>query len=264
LATTDDPVTDDPINDKPMPLLDHLIELRTRLLWSMGAFMLCFFFCYHFSKEIYSFLAQPLANILISRGGNRRLIYTALYEAFFTYLKVSFFGAAFLAFPVIASQIWIFVAPGLYRSEKRAFLPFLLATPVLFVGGAALAYYFVFPAAWTFFLSFETSDGAGGLPVQLEAKVSEYLGLVMRLIFAFGLAFQLPVLLTLLAKVGIITVAGLRRYRRYAYVGMFIVAAIITPPDVITQTGLAIPLILLYEISIFTAGLVTPKPAVVD
>jgi len=264
LATTDDPVTDDPINDKPMPLLEHLIELRTRLLWSMGAFMLCFFVCYHFSKDIYSFLAQPLANILISRGGNRRLIYTALYEAFFTYLKVSFFGAAFLAFPVIASQIWIFVAPGLYRSEKRAFLPFLLATPVLFVGGAALAYYFVFPAAWTFFLSFETSDGAGGLPVQLEAKVSEYLGLVMRLIFAFGLAFQLPVLLTLLAKVGIITVAGLRKYRRYAYVGMFIVAAIITPPDVITQTGLAIPLILLYEISIFTAGLVAPKPAVVD
>ncbi len=261
MAATDDPTTDDPINDKPMPLLDHLIELRTRLLWSMGAFMLCFFLCYYFSKQIYSFLAQPLADILINRGGNRRLIYTALYEAFFTYLKVSFFGAAFLAFPVIASQIYMFVAPGLYRSEKRAFLPFLLATPVLFVGGAALAYYFVFPAAWTFFLSFETSDGAGGLPVQLEAKVSEYLGLVMRLIFAFGLAFQLPVLLTLLAKVGIITQAGLKKYRRYAYVGMFIIAAIITPPDVITQTGLAIPLILLYEISIVTAGWVAPKPA---
>jgi len=264
LATTDDPATDDPINDKPMPLLDHLIELRTRLLWSMGALLLCFFFCYYFSKNIYSFLAQPLADILIQRGGNRRLIYTALYEAFFTYLKVAFFGAAFLSFPVIATQIYMFVAPGLYRSEKRAFLPFLLATPVLFVGGAALAYYFVFPAAWTFFLSFETTDGGGGLPVQLEAKVSEYLGLVMRLIFAFGLAFQLPVLLTLLAKVGIISVAGLKKYRRYAYVGMFIIAAIITPPDVITQTGLAIPLILLYEISIITAGWVAPKPAVVD
>ena len=172
---------------------------------------------------------------------------------------MSFFGAAFLAFPVIATQIYMFVAPGLYRSEKRAFLPFLLATPVLFVGGAALAYYFVFPAAWTFFLSFETTDGGGGLPVQLEAKVSEYLGLVMRLIFAFGLAFQLPVLLTLLAKVGIITQAGLKKYRRYAYVGMFVIAAIITPPDVITQTGLAIPLILLYEVSIFTSGLVAPK-----
>ena len=264
MATTDDPATDDPINDKPMPLLDHLIELRTRLLWSMGALLLCFFFCYYFSKNIYSFLAQPLADILIQRGGNRRLIYTALYEAFFTYLKVAFFGAAFLSFPVIATQIYMFVAPGLYRSEKRAFLPFLLATPVLFVGGAALAYYFVFPAAWTFFLSFETTDGGGGLPVQLEAKVSEYLGLVMRLIFAFGLAFQLPVLLTLLAKVGIISVAGLKKYRRYAYVGMFIIAAIITPPDVITQTGLAIPLILLYEVSIITAGWVAPKPAVVD
>jgi len=260
LAPPDGPAVDDPINDKPMPLLDHLIELRTRLLWSMGAFLLCFFVCYHFSTAIYSFLAQPLANILITRGGNRRLIYTALYEAFFTYLKVGFFGAAFLSFPVVATQIYMFVAPGLYRSEKRAFLPFLLATPVLFVAGAALAYYFVFPAAWTFFLSFETSDGAGGLPVQLEAKVSEYLGLVMRLIFAFGLAFQLPVLLTLLAKVGIITSRGLKKYRRYAYVGMFIIAAIITPPDVITQTGLAVPLILLYEISIFTAGLVESKP----
>ena len=260
MATPDAPAVDDPINDKPMPLLDHLIELRTRLLWSMGAFLLCFFICYHFSTAIYSFLAQPLANILITRGGNRRLIYTALYEAFFTYLKVGFFGAAFLSFPVVATQIYMFVAPGLYRSEKRAFLPFLLATPVLFVAGAALAYYFVFPAAWTFFLSFETADGAGGLPVQLEAKVSEYLGLVMRLIFAFGLAFQLPVLLTLLAKVGIITSRGLKKYRRYAYVGMFVIAAIITPPDVITQTGLAVPLILLYEISILTAGWVEPKP----
>ncbi len=252
---------DDPIDDKPMPLLAHLTELRTRLLWSMVAFIICFAFCYYFSRGIYSFLAQPLADILVTKTGqNRRLIYTALYEAFFTYLKVAFFGAAFLAFPVIATQIYMFVAPGLYRSEKRAFLPFLLATPVLFVGGAALAYYFVFPAAWTFFLSFESIDGGGGLPVQLEAKVSEYLGLVMRLIFAFGLAFQLPVLLTLLAKVGIISSAGLKKYRRYAYVGMFVIAAIITPPDVITQTGLAIPLIILYELSILTAGWVETKP----
>lgn len=259
MASSDVP-TDDPINDKPMPLIDHLIELRTRLLWSMGAFIVCFALCYYFSRGIYSFLVQPLADILATRGANRRLIFTALYEAFFTYLKVAFFGAAFISFPVVATQVYLFVAPGLYRSEKRAFLPFLLATPVLFIGGAALAYYFVFPAAWTFFLSFESTDGAGGLPVQLEAKVSEYLSLVMKLIFAFGLAFQLPVLLTLLAKVGIISSRGLKKYRRYAYVGMFVVAAIITPPDVITQTGLAVPLIILYEISILTAGWVETKP----
>ncbi len=255
---------EDPIDDKPMPLLEHLVELRTRLLWSMGAFMICFAFCYYFSRPIYSFLVQPLADILVSKGQNRRLIYTALYEAFFTYLRVAFFGAAFVSFPVVASQVYMFVAPGLYRSEKRAFLPFLLATPVLFLAGAALAYYFIFPAAWTFFLSFESSDGAGGLPVQLEAKVSEYLSLVMKLIFAFGLAFQLPVLLTLLAKVGIVSSSSLRKYRRYAYVGMFVVAAIITPPDIITQTGLAIPLILLYELSIVTARMVETKPVDAD
>ncbi len=258
MATTTD---DDPINDKPMPLLEHLIELRRRLLWSAVAFFICFGVCYHFSGDIYSFLAQPLADILEEKGGvNRHLIFTQLYEAFFTYLKVAFFAAAFISFPVIATQIYLFVAPGLYRSEKRAMLPFLVAAPFLFFLGGALAYYFVFPAAWRFFLSFESNNGAGGLPVELEAKVSEYLSLVMKLIFAFGLAFQLPVLLTLLAKVGIISSAGLKKYRRYAYVGMFIVAAIITPPDVITQSGLAIPLILLYEISIFTAGMVEPKP----
>ena len=251
---------DEAADAKTMPVLDHLIELRRRLLWSMIAFIVCFAFCYYFSRDIYSFLVQPLANILEDRGANRRLIYTALYEAFFTYLRVAFFGAAFVSFPVVASQLYMFVAPGLYRSEKRAFLPFLLATPILFVLGAALAYYFVFPAAWRFFLSFESTTGAGGLPIQLEAKVSEYLSLVMKLIFAFGLAFQLPVLLTLLAKVGIVSSKGLKRYRRYAYVGMFIVAAIITPPDVITQTGLALPLIALYEISIYCARLVEPKP----
>ena len=254
------PPKEDAINDTAMPLLDHLIELRSRLLWSMLAFVVAFAVCYYFSRPIYSFLAQPLADILISQGGNRRLIYTALYEAFFTYLKVALFAAAFVSFPVVATQIYMFIAPGLYRSEKNAFLPFLLATPVLFVAGAALAYYFVFPAAWNFFISFESADGGGGLPVQLEAKVSEYLGLVMQIIFAFGLAFQLPVLLTLLAKVGIISSASLKKYRRYAYVGMFVIAAIITPPDVITQVGLAVPLIVLYEISILTAGLVETKP----
>lgn len=252
---------EDPIDDKPMPLLDHLIELRTRLMWSLLAFILAFAVCYYFSKNIYTFLAQPLADILQEKTGQeRRMIFTALTEAFFTYLKVAMFGALFISFPVIASQIWLFVAPGLYRSEKRALLPFLLATPVLFVLGAALAYYFVFPMAWRFFLSFEVPADAGGMPIQLEAKVSEYLTLVMKLIFAFGIAFELPVALTLLAKVGIIGSAGLRRNRRYSYVGCFVIAAIITPPDVISQVGLAIPMIGLYEVSVLMAQWVEPKP----
>ena len=251
---------EDTIDDKPMPLIEHLLELRRRLLWSVGAFILAFALCYYFSSQIYGFLARPLADILHQQsGGERRMIFTALYEAFFTYLKVAFFGATFLSFPMWATQLWLFIAPGLYRSEKRALLPFLLASPVLFIAGAALAYYFIFPLAWKFFISFETPPGAGALPVQLEAKVSEYLSLVMHMILAFGIAFQLPVALTLMAKVGIVSVAGLKKGRRYAIVGMFVVAAVITPPDIISQVGLAVPLILLYEISIFTAGLVAPK-----
>ena len=256
---------EDDIQDKPMPLLDHLIELRTRLIWSMAAFVIAFAFCYYFSKNIYTFLAQPLADILQEKTGQeRRMIFTALTEAFFTYLKVAMFGAAFISFPITVTQLWLFVAPGLYRSEKRALLPFLMATPVLFVLGASLAYYVIFPMAWRFFLSFEIPAEAGQMPIQLEAKVSEYLGLVMKLIFAFGIAFELPVGLTLLAKVGIISSAGLKKYRRYSYVGMFIVAAVLTPPDVISQLGLAIPLIGLYEISVLLAKWVEPKPVEED
>jgi len=252
---------DDPIHDKPMPLLEHLIELRRRLLWSVVAFLAAFLGAYYFSGQIYYFLAEPLASVLREQGSpDPHLIYTQLYEAFFTKIKVAFFGAAFVAFPVIASQIWLFVAPGLYRSEKRALLPFLAATPVLFMLGAALAYYFVFPFAWRFFASFQTQTGGGGVPIELLPRVSEYLDLVMKLIFAFGITFQVPVALTLLAKVGIVSSKGLKRFRRYAYVGMFVVAAILAPPDVITQTGLALPLIALYEISIISAKMVEPKP----
>jgi sec-independent protein translocase protein TatC len=252
---------DDPINDKPMPLLDHLVELRRRLMWSIAAFALCFIGSYQFAGEIYFFLAKPLADVLREMGNpDPHLIYTQLYEAFFTRLKVAFFGGAFIAFPIIASQIWLFVAPGLYRSEKRALMPFLAATPVLFLLGAALAYYFVFPFAWRFFASFQSPTGGGGVPIELLPRVSEYLDLVMKLIFAFGITFELPVLLTLLAKVGIVSSKGLKKFRRYAYVGMFVIAAILAPPDVITQTGLAIPLIGLYEISILAAKLVEPKP----
>jgi sec-independent protein translocase protein TatC len=252
---------DDPINDKPMPLLDHLVELRRRLMWSIIAFAICFIGSYQFAGEIYFFLAKPLADVLRDMGNpDPHLIYTQLYEAFFTRLKVAFFGGAFIAFPIIASQIWMFVAPGLYRSEKRALMPFLAATPVLFLLGAALAYYFVFPFAWRFFASFQSPTGGGGVPIELLPRVSEYLDLVMKLIFAFGITFELPVLLTLLAKVGIVSSKGLKKFRRYAYVGMFVIAAILAPPDVITQTGLAIPLIGLYEISILAAKMVEPKP----
>jgi len=237
------------------PLLDHLIELRKRLIYSLLALLGGFLICFGFAKYIYAFLTLPLAHALAGQP-NRHLIYTALYETFFTYVKVGMFAGLCISFPVIASQIWMFVAPGLYRHERRAFFPFLIASPILFIVGGAFVFYLMLPTAIHFFLSYETPTAPGTLGIELQAKVSEYLDFVMTLIIAFGLTFQMPVLLSLLGRVGIVSAAMLRSVRRYAIVGIFAVAAVITPPDLFSMISLAVPLVGLYEISILCVALI--------
>ncbi len=237
-------------NELPsQPLLEHLHELKKRVIYCLIAFFVATGVSYYFVVEIYSFLVQPLANAFPDLS-NRRLIYTGLTEAFLTYLKLAVFAGFFASFPVVATQFYLFLAPGLYKKERRALVPYLVAAPSLFLIGAAFVYYLIFPAAWRFFLGFESDGLNGGLPIQLEAKVSDYLSLVMHLMVAFGLSFQLPVVLVLLVHSGMIQLTTLKSGRRYAIVLIVIVAAFITPPDIFSQIALSVPLYMLYEISI--------------
>tara|TARA_Y100001960_G_scaffold3002_1_gene3253 strand:+ start:391 stop:1158 length:768 start_codon:yes stop_codon:yes gene_type:complete len=239
--------------------ISHLTELRQRLINSLICLVIIFVICYFFSEYIYGFLVNPYAEAVKNDEIERRLIFTALQETFLTYLKVSFFAAFFATSPYILIQIWKFIAPGLYNNEKSALMPYLVITPILFLLGGMLVYYLIMPLAIKFFLSFESSGLSTNLPIQLEAKVNEYLSLVMKLIFAFGLSFQLPVLLSLLARIGMIDSKFLKERRKYVVVIIFAAAAILTPPDPITQIGLAIPLLILYELSIFSVKIIERK-----
>ncbi len=231
------------IDETKAPLLEHLVELRRRLLWSLAALGVAFGICLQFAEPIFGWLVQPLL-----RAGQGKLIYTDIFEAFFVNLKVAFFSAIMLAFPVLATQIWRFVAPGLYANEKRAFLPFLLLTPVLFGMGTALSYYVAMPIALEFLLSFEGT--VGGVEQEALPAIGNYLNFVTKFLFGFGVAFLLPILLMLLERAGIVTRQQLKSGRRYAIVAAFALAAVLTPPDVISQFLLAVPLILLYELAI--------------
>ena len=246
------------LDDNKLPLLQHLIELRKRLVKSLILISILFIISYIFADTIYNFLVQPYANAVEGEEG-RRLIFTALHETFFTYLKVALFASLFLSLPYVLTQVWIFMAPGLYKNEKMVVIPYLVATPLLFLLGSALVYYLIMPLAIKFFLSFESTGLSTNLPIQLEAKVNEYLSLVMKLIFAFGISFQLPVVLSLLARVGVVDSQFLKERRKYVVVIIFATAALLTPPDPITQIGLAIPLLILYELSIFSVKFIENK-----
>ncbi|RFC67354.1 MULTISPECIES: twin-arginine translocase subunit TatC [Mesorhizobium] len=244
------------------PLIEHLIELRTRLIWSIGGFFVAFLVCFFFAKHLFNLLVVPFKWAVKWAGlplDKVELIYTAPQEFFFTQIKLAMFGGMVLAFPLIATQIYKFIAPGLYRNERAAFLPFLIASPLLFLMGAALVYFFFTPMVMWFFLAMQQTGGNGDVQISLLPKVSEYLSLIMTLIFSFGLVFQLPVVTTLMARVGLLSSAGLKAKRKWAIVLAFIVAAVLTPPDPISQIGLALPTIILYEISIWTARMIEKK-----